>query len=254
MSNNNLKLSTTAQPSSREDFLSEQFLSYVFHELRTPLTVVHSYAQIALDKLPESAEFDRLRQIMRRMVEQSDETVAMLEELLEASRIPLGRLNIDPIEIELNELLTEVLDNLPDIVQAQVSYTVLSEAALIKIDPPRMQRSLETLILFGLGHQQAAELVPQISVVARVAQPEGKVKLELKMPNLVLTADEQQSLFDLYRPIRQTNPSLIKAGPLDIGLYLARAVAEAHFGSLAYQVELPGFVLELPLTNSAVAK
>jgi len=245
----NLNLFVPSQPEDDAEMLPERFLSYAFHELRTPLTVVHSYAQIALDKLPAGPENETLRRILNRMISQGEEMVEMIEELLEASRIPLGHLNLDQNEIELGELIECSIECLPDDLRPYVTFPSSTRPYPVLADPPRLQHAFDILIKFALYEQQARELSPNLQIVYLSNVPTTTIKLHLNAPGLLLEA--RQDLFDLYRPVRGEPKFLTKAGFLDIGLYLARGIIEAHGGRLDYTPELSGFSLELPLITSS---
>jgi signal transduction histidine kinase len=240
-----------SQPENVVEMLPERFLSYIFHELRTPLTVVHSYAQIALDKLPVGPENDNLRRILNRMVNQGEETVEMIEELLEASRIPLGHLNLDKTVIELTTLIEGAIEYLPDELHSYVKIFSPTKLHPILADPPRLQRVFNTLFKFTLSEQQARGLSPDLQIVYATDISAAKVKLNLNAVGLVMDTIQQQNLFDLYRPMREDTKILSKAGFLDIGLYVAKGIIEAHQGHLDYSLDLPGFSIELPLVISA---
>ncbi len=239
--------SSSQEPEDVTSLLSERFLSYVFHELRTPLTVVHSYAQIAFDKLPASPEFDNLRRIMGRMINQGEETVEMIEELLEAMRIPLNHLNLDPAEIELKQLIETTLEHLSDENRSGVQVSLIEQSLHIRVDQPRLERALITLINFIFDTQKSSDNSPQLLLSCYQNLENNRLILQLKSPGLQVSEEEQAFLFDLYRPIhREILNTDTKAGPLDIGLYVAHGIIAAHAGSLRYQSDLPGFVIELP--------
>lgn len=249
MTDVNLKLATSSPAEKETDMLSERFLSYVFHELRTPLTVVHSYAQIALDKLPEGTEFDGLRRIMSRMIDQGEEMVDMIEELLEAARIPLGTLNLDQTEVELAQLIEEAVEHLPEEWPSSVVFSHLDTPTLIFADAQRLERALGTLFKFSLGEQQDQDSSSQINVNYQPDPGAGRVEIEIVVPGLELTAEQQQDLFDLYRPVREGPKFKGKSGSLDIGLYVAKGIIEAHQGSLNFDQNLPGFKIALPVAQ-----
>ncbi len=241
-SNNSLE----TKPEEEEKRLYERFLSYVFHELRTPLTVVHSYAQLALDKLPKESQFDGLRRIMSRMIGQSEVTVDMIEELLESVRIPLGHLNLDLTEIEVSQVVEGTIDHIGEDLRPFVTYLPGQIMVQIEADLPRFERALGVLLRFSLGEQNVRGANQGVCLEAKEVSP-GILTLELKVPGLKLNQNEQQDLFDLYRPIRERETALSPAGPLDIGLFVAHGIIKAHGGGLEYSEEIPGFIIELPV-------
>ncbi len=230
-----------------DDSLREQFFSYIFHELRTPLTVIHSYAQILAARLPGTPEFNSQRRISEQMINQGDEIVEMIEELLEASRIPLGRLNLDLAEQNFQELVESLVERLKEAEGKEIDWQAPSEPFTVLADGPRLERALKSVLTFVLQANEKAEIRLE-------PDPAGeKVRVLIPAPNPPLTPEQARELFDLYRPIRREQPfqtDIPKAGSLDISLYVARGLVEGHGGTLDYSQELPGFIMTLPVSGS----
>jgi K+-sensing histidine kinase KdpD len=240
----NVDVNTQSYNQSEEDSLREQFFSYIFHELRTPLTVIHSYAQILNTKLPQTPEFNSHRRISEQMVIQGDEMVDMIEELLEASRIPLGRLNLDLVEQNLQELLEGLAERLKEGESKEISWQAPARPCTVLADGARLERAMKSVLNFTLQTEEKAEIRLEEDPAA------SQVRLLIPTPGLKLTPAQVGGLFDLYRPIRGESPyqsAIPKAGSLDISLYVARGLVEGHGGTLVYAQELPGFIMTLPL-------
>ena len=230
-----------------EDSLREQFFSYIFHELRTPLTVIHSYAQILAAKLPNLPEFNSQRRISEQMINQGDEMVEMIEELLEASRIPLGRLNLDLAEINLQELLESLVERLSEVEGKEIVWQTPGQPFTVLADGPRLERALKAVLTFVLQANDIAEIRVELE------EPNKRVRLLMPSPEPALTPEQVKVLFDLYRPILREQPLQLevpKAGSLDISLYVARGLVEGHGGTLDYSEGLPGFIMVLPVSGN----
>lgn len=243
----NVETNSRSAPQSEEDSLREQFFSYIFHELRTPLTVIHSYAQILNTKLPQTPEFNSQRRISEQMVAQGDEMVDMIEELLEASRIPLGRLNLDLVEQNLAELLEGLAERFKEGESKEISWQAPARPWTVLADGTRLERALKSVLTFTLQTEEKAE------IRLEEGPAKGQVRLLIPAPGLKMTPPQVEGLFDLYRPVRGESvyqSDIPKAGSLDISLYVARGLVEGHGGRLEYSPELPGFVLTLPLVEA----
>ena len=230
-----------------EDSLREQFFSYIFHELRTPLTVIHSYAQILAARLPSTPEFNSQRRISEQMINQGDEMVEMIEELLEASRIPLGRLNLDLAEQNFQELLEGLVERLKEGGGKEIEWQAPVQPFTVLADGPRLERALKSVLSFVLQANEKAEIRLEPDLAGKT------VRLLIPAANPPLTPEQVKELFDLYRPIRRDQPfqtDIPKAGSLDISLYVARGLVEGHGGTLDYSRELPGFIMTMPLSDS----
>ncbi len=235
----------SSEPPTEQDLLRDRFFSYIFHELRTPLTVIHSYAQILQIKLPNSPEYASQRRITEQMVGQGDEMVEMIEELLEASRIPLGRLNLDLVGYDFAELLEGLLEHLKPAYRELLTWETLSGPIPVLAEGPRLERALAATINFAC---QANDAQPLHFWLQRNNQGH-QLQIFIPTPHWQPTEAEAAELFDLYRPVREDNSvrNILRAGKLDISLFVARGLIEGHLGSLVFDHALPGFVVSLPL-------
>lgn len=85
----------------------DEVLSIASHELRTPLTVILGYSSL-LRTLPTIQNEPRLQRASTKIYEQSLRMRDLIEQLLDFSRITLGRLQLQWIEFDLNTLVREV--------------------------------------------------------------------------------------------------------------------------------------------------
>ena len=89
-----------------KDRQKDQFIAVVGHELRNPLSTVRSAAYaLRLMQLPDAAT-----QMVDRLDRQITAMVRMLDDLLDASGLALGKVSVQVERVALLELLKEVLD------------------------------------------------------------------------------------------------------------------------------------------------
>jgi signal transduction histidine kinase len=82
-------------------------LSIASHELRTPLTVILGYSSL-LRSLPTTQQDARTQRALTKIYEQSLRMRDLIEHLLDFSRIALGRIQLQWIAFDLNNLVREV--------------------------------------------------------------------------------------------------------------------------------------------------
>jgi K+-sensing histidine kinase KdpD len=224
--------------------LQEKYLSFVFHELRTPLTVLHSYAQLIQSRLPDDPALAAVRRFSDNIVLKSDEIVEMLEELLEAQRIGEKRLNLDLIQYDLQALLRDSIEHLPEDLRANLNWIPSAAEYPVVVEGGRIMRALRNVLEYAgqLGRPLSIYLenIVDSNICFKIVCAENK-----------LTAEQAQTLFERFHPaLREASEDEVpKAGILDISMYIARGLIEAHNGTLEYNPALPGFELRLPLES-----
>jgi signal transduction histidine kinase len=86
----------------------DEFVSIATHELKTPITVLKGYTQALQGRSGALGDLDR--RALAAIDRQTDRLVHLINELLDVSRIQVGRLELRPEEFDLVELCREVVE------------------------------------------------------------------------------------------------------------------------------------------------
>src|SRR5215813_10987598 len=143
--------------------LRDEFLSIAAHELRTPLSAVQLQLQ-ALLEWPEGLT-PRVRTKVERACRSGERLVALVDALLDVSRISSGNLTLNPTAFDLNEAVREVVERLREHAQrAGSEVTIRSDGPLEGAwDRLRIEQVVTNLLSNALKYAAASavELVIQ---------------------------------------------------------------------------------------------
>lgn len=216
----------------------EEFLTTVSHELRTPLTSIHGYLELVTD----DAEIDAPQllpslEVIRRNAESLEQRV---QELLSASdtRVVLDRRDADLAAITAQAVATAAAA----VPAARVSLRD-SDAFILPVDAVQVQRALTELVV------NAGKFSPGGHVQVALLTSEQAVQFRVTDNGVGMTSDESRQAFDKFYRTPYASEQAIQG--VGLGLHAARAIAEAHGGSLVL-LSTPGIGTEaaftLPLT------
>jgi PAS domain S-box-containing protein len=225
------------------DRRKDEFLAMLAHELRNPLAVIGNSLQLLRldDSLSPSVE--KLREIME---QQSNHLARLVEDLLDASRITRGSIELRCETVELASVVANAVQTarpLIDDAGHQLAIALPPTPVLLDADPVRLIQVLGNLLT------NAAKYTPpggQIWLLGR--RKGGGVQLSVRDTGLGIPGDMLPHIFDMFA---QVESSLSRArGGMGLGLALARKLVELHGGRIEVHSDGHGkgseFVVWLP--------
>ncbi len=231
------------------DRLKDQFITHMSHELRTPLTVIKSMSEVLL---AASGDGPPQRKFLEAISRNAAVLDRMIVELLDISEIGAGSFAVRQQEVALASLVFNVLDGLATrIEKANLEVGVMvsnREQLTIVGDDRRLQWAIGHLIDNSIKYTE-----PGGEVVLRLGRiRNGHILIEVSDTGVGIAPRDLPHVFErFYRgEARTSSGRLLDPRGLGQGLFVARAVAEAHGGYLSVASvvgEGSTFTLGLPL-------
>jgi PAS domain S-box-containing protein len=207
------------------DRKKDEFLSVASHELRTPLTTIRGYVQLLVQTVGRLDEAEQ-RTYLTAASGEIDRMVGLITELLDVSRIETRRLQVVPQEIRWVEFVSRRVEAFrvqnPD---RQIALDAPSEEIVLHADADRMRQVLDNLLSNALKYSPDERPV-EVGVWVR----EKQVVTSFRDYGIGVPKEEIPRLFDRFH--RARNVSSRYYGGLGLGLYIARAIIEAHDGTI----------------------
>ncbi|MBR7621709.1 PAS domain S-box protein [Phenylobacterium sp. 20VBR1] len=220
------------------------FLATMSHEIRTPLNGVLGMAQaMARDELPD-IQRERLT-----VIRQAGETLlALLNDLLDLSRIEAGRLELEDSTLDVEQLVQGAHATFTTLAtEKDVSFavTIAPEArGLWAGDPTRVRQIVYNLVSNAVKFTDRGEVTVDVSV----ADPHLVFKVTDTGPGIA--ADRVGALFQKF--VQEDTSTTRRFGGTGLGLAICRELATLMGGDIkAASVEGQGsvFTVRLPLTR-----
>jgi signal transduction histidine kinase len=235
-----LRARSLAEQASRA---KDDFLRAISHELRTPLTALLWWAQ-ALKANP--ADATRVARGLGVIEGCARAEARLVDELLEVSKIVSGEQTVEMLPIELGPIVQSCVDQVRGEAAAkgvEVEASIASDSAT-RGDRRALHRAVSHVLSNALkftprgGRVHAAVSRERDGLVLRVRDT-GKGIAEADLPHV----------FDLFRS--GDGSTTFREGGLGTGLFVARALVEAHGGSVRAESEGVGRGATLVMTLSA---
>jgi signal transduction histidine kinase len=198
----------------------DQLLLDVSHEIRSPLTRM----RVALEMIPDSPA-------RRSVIEDIEETEAMIRELLETERLDSPHGGLEKSRVDLSQLLQDcvagVSDRGPGIRLEGVGRPVLAE-----VDPERMRILVGNILSNAIKYSDPKGAPVRVVLDAS----DGAIMISFHDHGIGIAGDDLAFVFEpFYRADRSRSR---ETGGYGIGLSLAKRIAEAHGGSIALTSQL----------------
>jgi len=227
----------------------EDFLILAGHELKTPLSVVIGWAQHIQRQLAQGSSEQAIDQL-EIVVGQARRLAQLVEAFSDMVRLQQGELSLALEEVDLARLAERAL------VSAQGMYphhqfhlNPPASPVRVRADPVRMGQVIAHLL------ENAAKFSPGGGdVVVGVSANRREARLTVTDRGVGLAPEEFTQIFERFYQTEQ-NVLSRRFGGLGMGLYLCRALAEAHGGRIWVESDGEGhgcrFSLALPLARQA---
>ena len=249
-----------------EEEMKSVFTSIISHELKTPVALIKGYAQ-TLARPDAAWDADTARQSLQIIEEEADRLEALINNLLDVSRIQASGLRLDFADVNLQALAGRVV----------VAYRTQTSNHRIELDFPnalpviwgdeeRLRQVLTNLLSNAIKYSPDGGLIRVGGWVQPVsgfvhtgdAQPTqaGRrfVVIYIADQGVGIPTSELPYIFDrFYRVDSSLRRTTAGAG---LGLYLARSIVEAHDGRI-WATSEPGkgatFFVALPIDEQREA-
>ncbi|HWM84313.1 MAG TPA: HAMP domain-containing sensor histidine kinase [Kofleriaceae bacterium] len=217
----------------------DDFMRLAGHELRSPLTAVQLQADALVLLARQGAPPDAIEERAERVRRSVHRLAWLVEEVVDLSRAVGGRLILHAATTDLVLMAHRVLDRFgPELRRAGCDARIDTTSPVLgSWDATRLEHAIGSLLLSAMkrGGRIEVEVHGEIET-ARLAVRDGG-------PGLA--EDERALVFDSFERLLAG----LQPGSSALGLWLARAVAEAHGGQLSLE---PGRAeLRLPKTGPA---
>ncbi len=203
--------------------IKSTFISIISHELRTPVTLIKGYASTLRR---DDATWDRhvVSDSLAVIEEEADRLSRMIDDLLDASRLQAGGLSLNRADVSLPALAGRVAERFATQSKKHVLKTEFPENfPVIVADETRLEQVLANLVSNALKYAPQGEI--KISGTLRPEQ----VMVCVSDQGPGIDARDLPHIFDRF--YRSTNAVKQTKGA-GLGLYLARAIVEAHGGRI----------------------
>lgn len=230
--------------------LKSDFVSNVSHELRTPLALIRLYAEtLELGRITTPEKKQQYYRIIRK---EGERLTALINNILDFSRIEAGHKEYEFRETDIAELVRNTLDSYRYQIEQhgfELEETIDAGIPPMKLDREAIARALVNLINNALKYSSDEKFLG-----VKLYRDNGVVKLEVTDHGIGIGRQEQSKIFEKF--YRAGDPLVHNTKGSGLGLSLVRHISQAHGGDITVE-STPGkgskFTFSLPVKHTMEA-
>lgn len=213
--------------------LKSEFLATISHELRTPLNAIIGFSQLLL-RPAKGILTPQQQDMVERILNNGRNLLALLNEILDFSRIEAGRLTLKPEHFDLNQLVTTTVEELRSLAeQKQLTLQIdtdLTNSAAFN-DPNRVRQVLTNLL------SNAIKFTELGGIWVTVADRSGdRIRISVRDTGVGIDPIDLAQIFEPFRQLDQTTTR--KHAGTGLGLAITASLLQMMQGDIKVDSEL----------------
>lgn len=241
-------IKNAVEASMKDERMKTDLITNVSHDIKTPLTSIINYVDLIKR---EEIDNERVRSYIRVLDEKSQRLKQLTDDLVEASKISSGTINLHFEKINLTELLHQTVGEFSEKFEQKglaIVMNVNTPNVVIEADSRRIWRVIENL--FNNVYKYALEGTRvYISVDRAGSQAESPEAVAVSIKNISAMALNCQPEELTERFIRGDESRTTEGSGL--GLSIAKNLTEAQHGK--FEIQLDGDLFKVILTFPAIS-
>ncbi|MBI2984052.1 MAG: HAMP domain-containing protein [Candidatus Kerfeldbacteria bacterium] len=239
------------------DRAKTEFVSLVSHQLRTPISSINWLTELLL-----TGEIGRLtrdqRQVVGEIASASHRVIEMVTTFLNATRLELGTLVVEPEPVDVSRLVTSIFQELEPVVKhkrLQMEQRQVGPGTPVPADPTLMRIIVQNLLTNAVVYSRPGGKV-RVTVTNRSPQArpapdaQGVMILEVADNGIGIPTEQQPQIFD--KLFRADNARTAEPNGTGLGLYIVKSILDHVGGTISFTSPAgrgTTFTVTLPLSG-----
>ncbi|MEH2184551.1 PAS domain-containing protein [Nostoc sp.] len=232
----------------RANHIKDEFLAVLSHELRSPLNPILGWTQLLRNGSLDAAKTAQAIETIERNAKLQ---VQLIEDLLDLSRVLRGKLSLNVMPVNLDQVILAALETVRLSAEAKSLHIQTTLAPLtrpVNGDAGRLQQVVWNLL------SNAVKFTPKEGqITITLTQTANAAQIQVTDTGKGIHPDFLPDVFEHFR--QEDSTTTRKFGGLGLGLAIARQIVELHGGTIGATSAGEGqgatFTVQLPLLNTS---
>jgi two-component system sensor histidine kinase/response regulator len=224
----------------------DKFFSIIAHDLKTPFNSIMGLSEILVENMKEK-DYNEIEKYAEMIMFSSQKAVSLLMNLMEWSQTQTGRMNFNPVSLEIFSIINEaILLHAETAKQKSINISATQES-LIRIFA---DKAMISTILRNLIYNAIKFTNPGGNIIISAEVNQKEVIIYVKDSGIGLEKTTIEKLFRI--DVNHSTPGTQKEKGTGLGLILCKEFVEKHNGKIWVESEVgkgSTFFFTIPLVN-----
>lgn len=202
----------------------DEFIGFVAHELKNPLASIMGFSGLITNNAKKSG-YRKISSYAREISTQSDRILEEINDLLDITKIEIGKFSYQDSFFNMDSLVKEVLDHQRIIAENRKIEFFGKSRKTIYGDKYRIGQVITNLITNALKYSPATG-----KIIVKLKDMKGNVSLSVRDLGLGIAKKDQEKIFRRFYRVDTEQKN--KSEGLGLGLYICRQIVIHHNGRL----------------------
>lgn len=223
------------------------FLSLAAHELKTPLTVIQSCLDLVSMSVGEDPvtvkKFTHMAQRQCKLLN------VMINDLLEVSRIQMGRFKLKKKNACLGDLIEDLVNDLNSLDLKNPVILLNKNTRSVEYDEDRIKQVMMSLINNSIKYSKEST-----EIFINMEEVGAGLRVSIHDKGVGIPKEKQDQIFTQLYNDPATEPEK-KTATLGVSLYVCKEIIEKHSGSIWFESKEnvgTSFYFELPMHEQSI--
>ncbi|WNJ89260.1 ATP-binding protein [Bosea sp. 685] len=216
-------------------------LAKISHEIRTPLNAIIGFAEVMAEERFGPIGNERYKEYLRDIHQSGGYVISLVNDLLDLAKIEAGKLDLDFVSVNLNEIALSTVALLQP--EAQRGRVVLRSGLAPKLPPVVAdQRSIRQIVINLLSNAVKFTDAGGQVIVSTALGDQGEAILRVRDTGIGMDDNELALALEPFRQV----PTTRRKGGTGLGLPLTKALVEANRAAMSItSVKKEGTLVEI---------
>lgn len=207
----------------------DEFFAVASHELKTPVTSIKAYTQVLARKMQKKGDSETAEHLQR-IDGQLNRLSALIGDLLDITRIDVGKLQFQETTFDSNELVTEICTELQMTTETHTIKKSLKAKTSVFADRARIGQVITNLITNAIKYSPDAK-----KIHVRTETTEKQTIISVQDFGVGIHQEEQQKIFDRFFRTKSVEGNTFPG--MGIGLFISAEIIKRHNGKIWVESE-----------------